>query len=97
MNTNFKGLLQRFEILFEKNQPERGGSFYIQSKIFFAKQQLMIDFPEELNQSKFNPDAAPEEEEEDKESEQADKESEKSETDGKSAADQTEDKKEDKK
>ena len=40
---------QRFETLFEKNSPEKGGSFYIRSKIYFAKNQLMKDFPAELD------------------------------------------------
>ena len=47
--------MERFETLFEKNLPERGGSFYMQSKIYNAKQHLMMDFPDELNMSKFNP------------------------------------------
>ena len=41
--------------MFEKNLPEKGGSFYIRSKIYFAKKQLMIDFPQELDVSKYNP------------------------------------------
>ena len=48
-------VMERFETLFEKNLPEKGGSFYIQSKIYFAKEFLMQDFPVEFNQSKFNP------------------------------------------
>ena len=47
--------MQRFETLFEKNLPEKGGSFYIRSKIYFAKQQLMKDFPAELDVSQYNP------------------------------------------
>ena len=35
--------------------PAKGGSFYLQSKIYFAKEHLMQDFPPELNQSQFNP------------------------------------------
>ena len=41
--------------MFEKNNPEKGGSFYIQSKIYFAKEHLMQDFPPELNKSQYNP------------------------------------------
>lgn len=48
-------------MLFEKNVPERGGNLYIQSKIYFAKEFLMQDFPVELNQSKFNPGSSKEE------------------------------------
>ena len=46
--------MERFEILFEKNSVEKGGSFYIRSKIFFAKEHLMQDWPKELNVSKFD-------------------------------------------
>ena len=41
--------------MFKKNMPEKGGSFYLQSKIYFAKEHLMQDFPPELNKSEFNP------------------------------------------
>ncbi len=41
--------------MFQKNNPEKGGSFYLQSKIFFAKEHLMQDFPADLNKSQFNP------------------------------------------
>ena len=34
---------------------EKGGSFYVQSKIYFAKEHLMSEFPADLNKSKFNP------------------------------------------
>ena len=47
-------IMERFEILFEKNSIENGGSFYIRSKIFFAKEHLMQDWPKELNVSKFD-------------------------------------------
>ena len=30
-------IMKRFDTLIEKNQPEKGGSFYLQSKIYFAK------------------------------------------------------------
>lgn len=57
-------IMARFDTLFEKNQPERGGSFYIQSKVYFAKEFLMQDHPTDQNISKFNPDGQlrPEEE-----------------------------------
>jgi hypothetical protein len=41
--------------MFKKNMPEKGGSFYLQSKIYFAKEHLMQDFPPELNKSEYNP------------------------------------------
>ena len=47
-----KIVMERFDKLFEKNSAEKGGSFYIRSKIFFAKEHLMQDWPEELNVSK---------------------------------------------
>mmetsp|Transcript_32685 Transcript_32685/g.28944 ORF Transcript_32685/g.28944 Transcript_32685/m.28944 type:complete len:162 (+) Transcript_32685:9-494(+) len=55
-------IMERFEELFGKNE----NSFYLQSKIYFAKEFLMQDHPEELNISKFNPseDAGKEEAEE---------------------------------
>ena len=46
-----KLIMERFDNLFEKNLPDNGGSFYIQSKIYFAKQHLMMDFPEEFDDS----------------------------------------------
>ncbi|TNV75648.1 hypothetical protein FGO68_gene154 [Halteria grandinella] len=49
-------VMERFETMFQKNNPEKGGSFYIQSKIYFAKEFLMQDFPTEFNKSEFNPD-----------------------------------------
>ncbi|CDW86138.1 cochaperone pam16 [Stylonychia lemnae] len=49
-------IMERFETLFVKNMPDRGGSFYLQSKIYFAKEHIMQDFPAEMNASKFNPD-----------------------------------------
>jgi len=51
-------IMSRFETLAEKNGADRGGSFYIRSKIYFAKEQLMVDFPVEFNESQFNPGAA---------------------------------------
>ena len=49
-------IMERFEEMFSKNDPEKGGSFYLQSKIYFAKVFLMQDHPTELNESKYNPD-----------------------------------------
>ena len=56
--------MERFDGLIERNQIEKGGSFYLQSKIFWAKEHLMKDFAAELNESKWNPGAATEEPEE---------------------------------
>ena len=49
-------IMNRFEELFGKNDVEKGGSFYLQSKIYFAKEFLMQDHPPELNISRYNPD-----------------------------------------
>jgi import inner membrane translocase subunit TIM16 len=54
-HTPFLYIMQRFEILIAKNDLSKGGSFYIQSKIYFAKEQLMQDFSADLNTSKYNP------------------------------------------
>ena len=51
-----KEILERFETLYEKNLINKGGSFYLQSKCYFAKEHLMKDFDAELNQSKYNPE-----------------------------------------
>ena len=53
-----KLIMERFDQLIEKNQVEKGGSFYIQSKVYWAKEQLMIDQPKEFNLSKWNPEGA---------------------------------------
>ena len=58
VNIKPEEIMKRFDILIEKNQPDKGGSFYLQSKIYFAKQHLMKDFPEELNLSEWNPEGA---------------------------------------
>ena len=70
-------IMTRFDDLFSKNNPEAGGSFYLQSKIFFAKEFLMQDHPSELNISKYNP--SDEVEESDGEVEEKDEESKKEE------------------
>ena len=55
---NPEDIMERFDTLIEKNQLEKGGSFYIQSKVYWAKQQLMQDHPAELNKSDWNPDTS---------------------------------------
>ena len=52
-----KEIMDRFDVLIEKNQIEKGGSFYIQSKIYWAKEHLMQEFPKEENQSVWNPES----------------------------------------
>ena len=51
---DYNEVLERFEVLFEKNSIENAGSFYLRSKIYFAKEHLMMDWPEDLNVSKFD-------------------------------------------
>jgi hypothetical protein len=48
-------IMMQFEKYFEANEPTKGGSFYIQNKIFYAKEFLMDNFPKELNKSQYNP------------------------------------------
>ena len=81
-----KLIMEKFEDLFGKNDPEKGGSFYLQSKIYFAKEFLMQDYPPELNISKYNPseDAGDEKDDEAKEeSKEEENKSDKSEDKGK--------------
>ncbi len=70
-------IMERFEKMFSKNET----SFYLQSKVYFAKEFLMQDHPAELNISKYNPDenAAQEAEEEEQAKEKETKEEEKEE------------------
>ena len=83
-----KEIMGKFEKYFEANNPNKGGSFYVQSKIYFAKEELMKDFKKE-NISKYNPNPKQrpketEEEKKDQTEEQKSKEkSEKSEKDKK--------------
>jgi hypothetical protein len=51
-----KLIMEQFEKYMESNNPEKGGSFYLQNKIYYAKEFLMLDFPAEENQSKYNPE-----------------------------------------
>ena len=76
-------IMERFEILYEKNAHENGGSFYVRSKIFFAKEHLMQDWPAELNVSKFDNEGEEDAASEDQETQ---KEGQESSSDSKSAA-----------
>jgi hypothetical protein len=49
-------IIEQFEKYFESNDPMKGGSFYIQNKVYYAKEFLMEKYPKELNKSKYNPD-----------------------------------------
>ena len=51
-----ENIMAKFEKYFEANDPMKGGSFYVQNKIFYSKEFLMEKYPQDLNRSKFNPD-----------------------------------------
>ena len=82
-----KEVMERFDFLFEKNQTEKGGSFYIQSKIYFAKQHLMSDFSADLNVSQWNPENAGQEEEKKEDVEEAEVVGDSKKDDAKAASD----------
>jgi import inner membrane translocase subunit TIM16 len=51
-------VMEQFDKYMEANDPEKGGSFYLQNKVYYAKEFLMNEYDPELNISKFNPDMA---------------------------------------
>jgi hypothetical protein len=51
-------VIQQYDKYFAANDPMKGGSFYIQNKIYYSKELLMEKFPKEFNKSKYNPDAS---------------------------------------
>ena len=48
-------IISQFEKFVEANEPSKGGSFYIQNKVYYAKEFLIKDFPPSENVSRFNP------------------------------------------
>ena len=48
-------IMEQFDKYFESNDPMKGGSFYIQNKVHYAKEFLMEKYPSDLNKSKCNP------------------------------------------
>lgn len=50
-----KEIMDQFDKLMKLNDLERGGSFYIQNKIYYAKEFLMESYPKEDNISEHNP------------------------------------------
>ncbi len=42
--------LQRYKKLFEANDPGKGGSFYLQSKVFRSREVLMKELQEPMKQ-----------------------------------------------
>lgn len=49
-------IMERYEKYFITNDPNKGGSYYLQNKIFYAKEFLMKDFPKSENKSKYDLD-----------------------------------------
>jgi hypothetical protein len=47
-------IMERYEKYFIINDPNKGGSFYLQNKIFYSKEFLMQDFPKSENKSKYD-------------------------------------------
>lgn len=52
-----KAIIERYEKYFLVNDPSKGGSFYLQNKVFNAKEFLLKDFPKEENNSDYNLDS----------------------------------------
>ena len=52
-----KTIIERYEKYFLMNDPSKGGSYYLQNKIFNAKEFLMSDFPRHENNSIYNLDS----------------------------------------
>lgn len=40
VNTNTEEIMERFKKLFDSNDPQKGGSFYLQSKILRARERI---------------------------------------------------------
>lgn len=45
-------VIDRYEVYFNANNPKQGGSFYLQSKIYRAKERLEQDFNQSLEEKK---------------------------------------------
>jgi len=58
-----KAIIKRYEKYFLQNDTAKGGSFYLQNKIFNAKEFLMKNFPREENNSIYNLNSTEETEE----------------------------------
>ena len=41
--TNLEGVTERFKKLFDMNEPTKGGSFYLQSKILRARERIELE------------------------------------------------------
>jgi import inner membrane translocase subunit TIM16 len=47
-------IMEQYDKYFEANDPMKGGSFYIQNKVYYSKEFLMEKYPKEFNKSKNN-------------------------------------------
>mmetsp|Transcript_35859 Transcript_35859/g.33963 ORF Transcript_35859/g.33963 Transcript_35859/m.33963 type:complete len:127 (-) Transcript_35859:33-413(-) len=51
-------LLQKYSKLFDANDPKKGGSFYLQSKIYRAKEALDLELKEEIMKNAKKPNSS---------------------------------------
>lgn len=49
--TNMDTVMERFKRLYDLNNPEKGGSFYLQSKILRARERIELEIREAANRS----------------------------------------------
>lgn len=50
-NTNLDTVIERFKTLFDKNDPKKGGSFYLQSKILRARERIEMEVREAIRKA----------------------------------------------
>jgi import inner membrane translocase subunit TIM16 len=44
--TDMEHMMERFKVLFDKNDPTKGGSFYLQSKVLRARERIELEVRE---------------------------------------------------
>eukprot|EP01016_Furgasonia_blochmanni_P037133 TRINITY_DN4333_c0_g2_i10.p1 TRINITY_DN4333_c0_g2~~TRINITY_DN4333_c0_g2_i10.p1 ORF type:complete len:154 (+),score=62.07 TRINITY_DN4333_c0_g2_i10:32-493(+) len=71
-NLNATAIMEKYVKLFDVNDSSKGGSFYVQSKVFYAKEELMKSFPGE--EKKYFEELRKEEEEEKSDKKKAEEE-----------------------
>jgi mitochondrial import inner membrane translocase subunit TIM16 len=49
--TNMDTVMERFKRLYDLNNPEKGGSFYLQSKVLRARERIELEIREAANKS----------------------------------------------
>lgn len=72
-------IMLKFDKMMTNNQADKGGSYYIACKVYYAKEFLMQDYSTELNTSQWNPNSAGVNEEEKEADEQKEEEEKKEE------------------